>query len=381
MTSDPPGQVARALQSLAAFVDEIVVGVDSRIPVQTLAPLRDVADKLLQFEFRAPVDRPRAWLASHCAGDWLFWLDGDEIPSPEIGPRLRELSLARDVLQYAFTRRWLYGDRSRWLNENPWWPDFQIRMVRNDPASLWFGLTHVPIGPAPPIRYLDLPIYHLAALAPRAVRERKIEAYERDLPGMVSPAGGPFNEILFTPETHARLAPVAVPDAHRRLIDAVVDASRAAIPPADVQVVRASPNEIDKLSPARRLHDDDYRADIACLDADTRFAPGVGRSLLLQISNKGRSWWPWGGDKPPIVNVGYHLLDMDGETIVFDGRRTALPSNLYPGDTILLPVGVDPPDAEGEFVVAFDLVHEHVRWFGSEAKTPISVRRQRRDPG
>jgi len=373
MTGDQPDQVARCLTLLKPVVDQINVAVDSRVDERMLGSLLEVSDQLWRFDFRPPVDRPRAWLASRCTADWIFWIDGDEIPSPDLLKALRQSINARDVLQFVFTRRWPYPDHNHWIEECPWWPDFQIRLVRNDPATMWFGNTHQPIGLTPPFKYLDAPLYHLAALAPLAKRMAKIERYETERPGMVSPAGGPFNGVLLRPECHASRQPATVPFAHRDAIRAVFEIEqRTAATAGPLEL--ATPEAIDALSPARRLHRHDYRASIQCIESDTRFAPGVTRDLLLSISNEGKAWWPWGMQRSPCIHISYHLLNLDGSIINFDGPRTFLPSNVFPGDTVLINVRVDPPTISGRYFVDFDLVHENVRWFKAETRVEIEVK-------
>jgi predicted dehydrogenase len=38
----------------------------------------------------------------------------------------------RDYTHYWLPRRWVIGrERSRWIAQDPWWPDWQIRFFRN----------------------------------------------------------------------------------------------------------------------------------------------------------------------------------------------------------------------------------------------------------
>ena len=64
MTVDPPARVAALLGRLRPVADEVVVAVDDRLDPDSLDPVRAVADRVLPFTFRPPVDRPRAWLAA-----------------------------------------------------------------------------------------------------------------------------------------------------------------------------------------------------------------------------------------------------------------------------------------------------------------------------
>ena len=379
MTKDPPAQVARTLKLLKPVADEIVVAVDSRVDVTSLAPLASISDTLLRFEYRPPVDRPRAWLASHCKSDWLFWIDGDEVPSQALIAAIPRLIEARDILQFQFTRRWLFPDLDHWIDEHPWWPDIQIRLIRNDPATQYFGLTHEPLGQAWPTRVVDAPLYHLAALDPQHVRLEKIERYELERPGMVSPAGGPFNEVLLTPEKYVRRSQVAVPPDDRATIAGVLlDGSSPT--PYKLALGIASSGAVDAPSPARVPSDADYRASIVVMESDLRFALGVSRTILVQLTNEGGMIWSGGERRPPFIRASYHWLRSDGSVLVHAGHRTLLPSAVAPGQSILIPIYVEPPDAEGLYILELDLLNEGVRWFNCSARVEVDVVANRHRP-
>jgi len=204
MTADPPGQVVAMLAGLRAVADEIVVAADSRVDPGHLAAYDGVADRVVRFEGRPPVDRPRAWLAAQCAGDWLLSVDGDEVPSRALVEALPGLVAATDVAQYWLPRRWLYPDSATWLAESPWWPDFQVRLLRNGPALAARAELHAGFVAVLPSRHVDAPLYHLdcvvndaaaraarvrrrwperGAVRPRAVGDRSRAAGSRRRPG------------------------------------------------------------------------------------------------------------------------------------------------------------------------------------------------------
>jgi hypothetical protein len=229
MTNDPPARVAAILRLLRDVADEILVAVDSRVDQSLIGVLEGLADRIWRFEQRPPVDRPRRWLASQCRGDWVLWFDGDEVPSPALVQALPRLMSARDIVQYHVPRRWLFPDADHWLEESPWWPDHQIRLLRNDPATSRYGGTHEPMLPTLPWRCLEDPIYHLNCLVWNiAARRAKVRLYDAERPGMISPGGGPFNEVLQIPEQHTTLRPVEVPAEDRAWIETVLAARPAA---------------------------------------------------------------------------------------------------------------------------------------------------------
>src|SRR5207244_2565755 len=77
------------------------------------------------------------WLHAQCGSDWILNLDDDEVPSGALLAHLQEL-LGVDVTHWWLPRRWLVGDVGMFLDEPPWVPDYQLRLYRNDPATLRF---------------------------------------------------------------------------------------------------------------------------------------------------------------------------------------------------------------------------------------------------
>ena len=279
MTGDPPERGA-ALAPLRAIADQIVVAVDARVDDDRLGAYDVVADEIYRFKFRPSVERPWRWLASRRHGEWILWLDGDEVLSPAFVAALPELIVDTELTQYWFTCRWLFPDTDHWIDENPWWPDFQVRLIRNKPFTMWFGRMHEAFGSSLPARHLDLPIYHLTCVV-TSVSERlaKAASYDAVAPGRVSPGGGPFNQVLQVPERYATLRPQLVPADDRAAIDDVLAAPRR-IGPSGLDIVWPPTPTVDAVSPERELSDDDYRARVTLIERDTRFAPGCPRSLL-----------------------------------------------------------------------------------------------------
>jgi hypothetical protein len=137
-----PDRAAAVLSTLREVADEIVVAVDVSGGEQDLTPLGAVADRLFEIELDMFLETAMTWLHAQCSADWILRVDDDEVLSADLLEQLPELTLARDVVQYWFARRWLYPDAGHWLEEWPWFPDFQGRLVRND-TRLWFpGLCH-----------------------------------------------------------------------------------------------------------------------------------------------------------------------------------------------------------------------------------------------
>lgn len=112
---------------------------------------------------------------------------------------------------------------------------------------------------------------------------------------------------------------------------------------------------------------------IRAVERDYRMAAGEVRAFYVEVTNTTGETWPGGMEDEPRVRVSYHLSSGSGELLRADGPRSPLPAPLAPGETQIVPVLVEAPTAPGRYVVAIDLVHEHVRWFESPLAIEVEV--------
>jgi hypothetical protein len=373
MTRGPADRVAAMLGLFRVVVDEVVVVVDDRAGPEVEAALASVADRLLRYPYEEPVDRPLAWIHAQCSGDWVLTVDDDEIPSQSLLDALPELAAARDVTHYWVPRRWLYPTADRYLDARPWRPDYQPRLVLNDPRFVSFPAeTHVPVAAIGPSRYLDTPLYHLDTLLnSREAREEKARRYERLHPGK-RVAGRPLNEAFYVPELGD--PPTSeVPADDLMLIADVL----GALPPVPAvpRVEVAAREEIDRHWSGGPLQD--YDARLTLLEGVPPLHSGVLETVDVRVENLGGEAWRWAGD----VRLGSRWRA--GEHVV-EGEHRALPADLPPGGSLIVPLPLIPP-AAGGWTLELDLVQEHVRWFGRPLRVEVAVEPRRLvavlDPG
>lgn len=375
ITRGPSRRVALQLELLRPVAAEIVVAVDDRLDTALLGPLVEVADELVLYPYDDPVDRPVGWVHALCRGDWILWLDDDEFVSGRLLAELESLVRARDVTHYWLTRRWLYRDARSILDDAPWNPDYQLRLVRNDPALLWFpGITHWPIEAVGPHRYVEAPLYHTDLLLnPLERRREKSSRYERLLPG-TRVGGLPLNHAYYLPEDRAAVALVPVPEEDAPQIEAVLagDAwGERTAPPGGLR--RATRAEVDVHWHGRPAGPELYQARLDPLREWFSFAARETRALDVRVTNDGTHTWPPGTLGSPRVRVSYRWRAPDGTVVVGDGLRTPFPHAVPPGTATLVPVVVTAPAQPGPYVLELDLVHEHVRWFGTPVRLGIDV--------
>jgi len=360
-------------------VNEIVVAVDSRVPEDELGQLESLVDRLWRYEYADPPERVIAWLATQCSCEWLLRLDHDEVPSRGLLDALPRLVENDTLTHYWLLRRWPYPTAETYLDEPPWSPNRELRLLRNDPRFVRFpGKLHVTAQADGPGGWIDVAFYHFDLLVnDEAARRAKAERWERLLPGMRL-NGRALNEGFYLPEHRVSCALAAVPDDDRDVLDGIVsgiDSEQAkpqrAVPLAD----RAA---IDAAWPDRSFSADDYRGSIRLLGPAEPIVARERKLLEAWVQNGGGELWPWGRHGLPPIRLSYHWLSPAGETVVWNGVQTPMPHDVAPGDELVMPFTVEAPSPPGNYVLQLELVHEHRRWFGEAEPVPVRVSAARR---
>nr|MBA2462259.1 hypothetical protein [Actinomycetota bacterium] len=367
------------LRPLREVASEIVVAVDDRVDPAMLAPLAELADEVVLYPYLDPVDRPVGWVHSRCTQDWILWLDDDELPGADLLHELPELLREPEETHYWLPRRWLHGSPQTYLAGAPWEPDFQLRLVQNDPRLLWFpGVTHRPIEAVGPHRFLEWPIYHADLLLnPLDARRQKARRYETVAPGQRL-AGLPMNLALHVPELRTDLDLRPLPPADAALVEAAMAVEPWPEPAPAPSCRHATREEVDAHWHGREPGPELYRAEVELMDELGTLALREVRGLRVRIGNRGSHVWPWGGLGVPEVRVSYRWWSEAGELVVGDGLRTPFPRPVRPGEDAVVVVDVAAPPRPGSWVLELDLVHEHVRWFDCGLRLPIEVTPLRR---
>jgi glycosyl transferase-like sugar-binding protein len=380
LTADPGPQVRELLAQVRPVADEIVVAADRRVPERWLSEYGAFADRVDRLEV-VNVHRNLQWLHERCAGDWILRLDGDEVPSAALLEQLPELARARDVLHYAIPRRWLYPEEDHWLEELPWWPDYQLRLVHNDGLLRFPGVLHSGPVPVRPTRYLDAPLYHLALLAQSRSRRPDASIRHEELDdSRQAPGGGSLMERFYRPELHAAKRPASVPPADRAAIARLlrpppVPPTQKPVPAHDVPR-----EEAEKCWAERPIPSSAYRARIEPFEPRYRMDLCEERQLFFRVTNRGSERWPWDPDLNPMIRAAYRWCLPGGRYFVTEGMRTAFPCEVQPGDAVILPLHVRAPGRAGRYLLEVDVVHEHVRWFGTALRVPVDVARPGESP-
>ena len=120
-----------------------------------------------------------------------------------------------------------------------------------------------------------------------------------------------------------------------------------------------------------------YQASFGQITLPT-FITGVTYQIKVPVTNSGTLQWPAqpsvAGTVPtPQVTLSYHWHDIAGKTIVWDGRRSALPASVDPNGSVTVDAAVVAPAAPCACILTFDLVREGVSWFQFLGSAPLRL--------
>lgn len=369
--ANSPGPFLRAaLGSLRELADEIVIVAGGPVAEEDLDCYAEIADRLFSIEFDC-VERHLGWMHAQCKCDWILRLDGDEIPTPEMLAEVRAATEDRHLNSLLFARRNLFPDIGSFLTQEPWYPDLQVRMGRNDGALRFSGLLHSAAERVLPARATEAAIYHLPfILGGLEERKARAERYEARRPGLTAPTGLPANDALL-PENLPHLKTAPVPVEHRQLIEAVLSSSAPARRSA--QPIAVPLAEMDPYWAGRSLAESAYRASIAVVGDTVPFAPAERRPTYFQVVNRGDERWGWDPSIGPYLHVVHRLLAED-HTPVEDWRPSFFTEWVGPGATTVVPATVDAPADPGRYRLEVKIRHSPLeRLFGDAQPQDVVV--------
>lgn len=355
--------IERLLQAGAGFADEIVIGVDRSSTDATQDICGRYADKLFRLEPIGTSERALAWLNEQCSGDWILRLDDDELPSAGFVEALPRLMRDRNYTHYWLPRRWVIGDdRSRWISEHPWWPDWQVRLFRNIPSLVSFpGQLHTDYDVQGAGGYFsEGSLYHYALVErDEEQRRRKVAQYECISPGNSKPW------YYFPNESAVVTRAIPTDDAPwLRGSEPGPRAGRLTTRPLVVTDV--------SLAEMRRAEKKDvdfpglYQATVDCLECPSVIVAGRRHPVELRLRNDSPYEWPSPGLGTPEIMLSYHWLHSTREPHRSLGVRTRLPRTLRPGDTVKVIADVLAPWQSGQFFLQWDPLIENVTWFSTQ---------------
>jgi hypothetical protein len=119
---------------------------------------------------------------------------------------------------------------------------------------------------------------------------------------------------------------------------------------------------------------------VASFGANYAILPVAGMAstrttVPITLGNTSNFTWPAAGPNP--VTLSYHWIDSAGQTVVWDGLRTKLATDVPAGQLAQLQVDLAFPSASDTYTLRWDLVQEGISWFSGKgvrmAEQTVSV--------
>jgi hypothetical protein len=369
ITRDSESRLAGVIAEASCYADEVIVGVDAASTDRTFEVASEWADVV--YRFRLPMEgqlAPARLLAlEYATGDWILSLDDDESMEetfdtivPELMAAglaagdaiLPELRVRSEFTHYYFPRKCIVSlQPCEFLRSAPWFPDWQLRLFRNDPALVW----------KPPRPHSGYHVQGQGRYEPRssilhfepllcgdAERRRKIDSYRRA--GTHSAADELDRFSAEFPRHAARLRVAA----ERR-----PRAAPARIHP-DVREL-----EVALLPP--------WQSVIHHVSMPAVVSAGSTVTGTVTVRNTGKlAWWPKCGGRSAAVSLGFHLLNWRGKMLQRNGGGFSLPGGVRPGEEVRVPVRFIAPAKRGDYYLEWDMLSQGECWF---AQCGSAVRR------
>jgi hypothetical protein len=149
LTKNGEQRIERCLRSIldTGFADEIVVCIDRATADNTYEIARSLADHVHFVTTDGYLESALPQMVALCSGDFILRLDDDErLGGNWARPDFESLVALNDLSHLTVLRRWIVDDGHNFIADSPWFPDVQMRLFRNVPASIrWPVQIHEPM--------------------------------------------------------------------------------------------------------------------------------------------------------------------------------------------------------------------------------------------
>jgi glycosyltransferase involved in cell wall biosynthesis len=135
ITLNEERNIEDALRSLS-WADEIVV-VDSGSTDKTIELARRYTDRVMVNSWPGYAAQ-KNFAAEQASNDWIFNLDADERPSPELSSEIEALKSGPEPPAAGFEMPRLCFYLGRWIKHSGWYPDYKVRLYDRTRAD-WKG--------------------------------------------------------------------------------------------------------------------------------------------------------------------------------------------------------------------------------------------------
>lgn len=340
-------KLSSILPGIRAVADDLVIGVDDTTTDDSVAIARKYADTVYSVGHAGMAVAKEGELnvveegMARCKGDWVLLIDHDETLSPHWADKTFVQALLQDryATHYWIPRRWIVPPGDRFISSRHWYPDYQLRLIRNLPSVVRFPMLPHQIYTVAGegrritrgwIAHWDL-VWHN-----RNVRESKIASYRE-----------------WSPYTGAEFYRYEDYQYETRPLDY--------IPPEPLTVAQSVTGK---------------RFDVAMevLEQPSTMYTGDLAGILIAITNRSDRTLTVAAEfiRSANVSLSYHWHSAGEPPVLhqWEGLRSPLPNNLKPGQMTEAYLAVKVPPIAGNYLLQLDLVEEGVDWYSHHCRTP-----------
>jgi hypothetical protein len=348
VTHDLPTESLPWMEEVREIFDELVIFIDARRAVPgAVERAEKVASRVHYHDAETWYEWDLGSMARACESDWVLIIERDEQMSPEWRqPEWRQILESTEFTHFWISRRWTVPG-GRYICDPPWWPEFQLRLFRNDQRVTFPTRLHDRIQvPGPGGAFQSLVMYHhVSCLFSLSEREQRVRLYDEMRPGE---SGGHYY-------LYEKYCP-----------------SEAQIPAAqkldlDQEVIRMDALPMEQIS------------DISIKLRAVVNEVTVSEMFWLDVEVTNATSVPLYSCPPFPVHLSYHWIHPATQRmILFDGQRSGVfpcaPAKaVTPWKVVVLA-----PDEPGEYILQMTVVQDGIQWFdnvnpGILAEAAISV--------
>jgi glycosyltransferase involved in cell wall biosynthesis len=344
LTRQSERRIERLVAEVACFADEILIGVDASSPDRTYDVACGLADVVYRFRLPGQLSPARMLVFEHATGDWILSLDDDESMEESFDGILPALLSDASITHVWFPRKWIVSvDPCEYLHASPWYPNFALRLFRNDRSLVWkpqYVHSQYYVQGTGYFEERTSILHFELVYNTDKTRAHKLDMYRQsDGPSTVEYYSPP-RDTPRRPAVPRRPAARKARDAKAILHPAIRNLKPIGLPPWKAEFLK-----IDV--PARARADQPLIAEITVMNS------GV---LAWSRRNSTNNNWP-------ILCLGNHLLDANGRLLELDRDRVELPRFARPGDQVTFICSLRAPSSPGAYILEWDMVSEFECWF------------------
>ena len=339
---------------MSTFADEIIVGVDEASTDRTYELAAESADVVFRFEHIGTIVPARMLALEYASCDWVLVLDDDEKMDGNFHSLLPDLLQNPLFTHYWFPCKWVIQLKPlQYLRANPWFPDWHVRLFRNDKNLVWCtGRVHTGY------QVLGRGYYESrTSILHYGLINKSKEAIEDKLARYRSVGSEGRCEDYYFPSANVNRALVEAPPQ-----EVFMSAGSLRKPPLIVSNVHRS---------SRSSTFPPWRARL-CVQMPTTYLPNERVLASVDAVNEGGLSWISVPNRWPHIRVSYHIRDVSGKVITWDGERTPIYSTVEPNRSTSILASFTAPKDPGEYLVEWDMVSESECWF-AECGSPTEI--------